>query len=202
MGGMEYSRRFEIASTQVISEGTSCQRTFLGCRARPVQAALDQFVELGRSTFLERYEFGRSRDYLVRDPRSGKLCDSTAIVGDGYGFQFLEEGPLKPEDFSGGEAAVVLKLRNLGFEVVRIGEDWSADEVEASVTSYFDMLRPASFCLSFRQLHNLGQQLVRPLSSKNQAGVGPICEQRQGEFAVARMREMLNWRRPNMALKG
>ncbi len=32
------------------------------------------------------------------------------------------------------------KLQSLGFEVVRIGEDWSADEVEATVRSYFEML--------------------------------------------------------------
>ena len=106
-----------------------------------VQAALDEFVKLGRSAFLERYQFGKSRDYLVRDPRSGELCDSKAIVGAAYGVQFPEEGPLKPEDFSGGEATVVPKLQGLGFEVVRIGEDWSDEEVQATVGSYFEMLR-------------------------------------------------------------
>lgn len=106
-----------------------------------VQAALDEFTKLGRAAFLVRYGFGKSRDFLVRDPRTGELCDSKAIAGAAYGRQFPEEGPLKAEDFSGGEATVVPKLQSLGFEVVRIGEDWSAEEVEATVASYFEMLR-------------------------------------------------------------
>lgn len=106
-----------------------------------VQAALDEFTKLGRVAFLERYGFGKSRDFLVRDPRTGDLCDSKAIAGAAYGHQFPQDGPLRAENFSGGEATVVPKLQSLGFDVVRIGEDWSAEEVEATVASYFDMLR-------------------------------------------------------------
>jgi len=106
-----------------------------------VQAALDEFVWRGRTAFLEHYGFGKSRDFLVRDPRSGELCDSKAIAGAAYGHQFPEKGALRPADFSGGEATVVSKLRSLGFEVVRIGEDWSAEEVAATIASYFEMLR-------------------------------------------------------------
>lgn len=106
-----------------------------------VQAALDEFALLGRAAFLERYGFGKSRDFLVRNPTTGELCDSKAIAGAAYGYQFPKDGPLKAEDFSGGEATVVPKLQSLGFEVVRIGEDWSAEEVEATVASYFEMLR-------------------------------------------------------------
>ncbi|CAN7779785.1 DUF3883 domain-containing protein [Variovorax sp. LjRoot84] len=106
-----------------------------------VQAALDEFVRLGRTAFLSRYGFGKSRDFLVRDGRTGQLCDSKAIIGAAFGYQFPDEGPLKPSDFSGGEATVVPKLQRLGFEVVRIGEDWTAEEVQATVASYFEMLR-------------------------------------------------------------
>ncbi len=105
-----------------------------------IQQALDEFAKLGRTAFLERYGFGKSRDYLVRNPRTGELCDSKAVVGAAYGFEHPEEGPLKPADFSGGEATVVPKLQALGFEVVKVGEDWSADEVHATVSSYFEML--------------------------------------------------------------
>lgn len=105
-----------------------------------IQAALEEFVRLGRISFLKRYGFGKSRDYLVRDPHSGEMCDSKAVIGAAYGHQFPEEGPLKPGDFSGGEATVVSKLRSLGFEVVRIGEDWSAEEVDSAVACYFEML--------------------------------------------------------------
>ena len=106
-----------------------------------VLSALDEFGRLGRSTFLARYGFGKSRDFLVKNPATGELCDSKAIAGVAFGYQFPSEGPLKASDFSGGEATVVSKLRSLGFEVVRIGEDWSAAEVQATVASYFEMLR-------------------------------------------------------------
>lgn len=106
-----------------------------------VQAALDEFVRLGRDAFLARYGFGRSRDFLVKDPKTGQLCDSKAIVGAAYGHQFPSDGALKAADFSGGEGTVEPKLRSLGFEVVRIGEDWSQAEVDAAIDSYFEMLR-------------------------------------------------------------
>ena len=105
-----------------------------------IQAALSQFAELGRKAFLARYGFAKSRDYLVRNPLNWELCDSKAIVGAAYGFEHPEQGPLKPADLSGGEATVVPLLRGLGFETVRVGEDWSPQEVEATVRSYFEML--------------------------------------------------------------
>lgn len=105
-----------------------------------VQSALDEFSQLGRTAFLLRYGFGKSRDFMVRNPANGELCDSKAIVGAAFGFQHSAQGPLKPADFSGGEATVTPKLQSLGFEVVRIGEDWSQQEVDATVAAYFDML--------------------------------------------------------------
>ncbi len=50
-----------------------------------VQAAIDEFVQLGRTKFLARYGFGRSRDFLVRDPKTDTDCDSKAIAGVAYG---------------------------------------------------------------------------------------------------------------------
>jgi len=135
-----------------------------------IQAALDEFLKLGRSAFLERYGFGKSRDYLARDPRSGELCDSKAIVGAAYGFQFPEEGPLKPEDFSGGEATVVSKLQALGFEVVRIGEDWSAEEVDATVASYFEMLRLEALQSSYKKTE-YNAALRQQLKGRSKASV-------------------------------
>lgn len=105
-----------------------------------VQRALDEFQRLGRISFLERYGYSKARDYLVRNPRTGELCDSKAIVGVAFGFEHPDEGPLKAEDFSGGEATIVPLLQRLHFETVRIGEDWSKAEVDATVSSYFRML--------------------------------------------------------------
>ena len=106
-----------------------------------VQAALDEFENIGRTKFLEKYGFGKSREYLVKNPRTGLTADSKAIIGAAYGFQYPDVGALRPEEFSGGDATIVPKLQSLGFEVVRIGQDWSEDEVNATVDAYFKMLR-------------------------------------------------------------
>ncbi|WP_313484792.1 DUF3883 domain-containing protein [Stutzerimonas kunmingensis] len=106
-----------------------------------VQAAIDEFVQLGRTKFLARYGYGKSRDFLVRDPKTGTDCDSKAITGVAFGKQFPEQGPLTADSFSGGEATVVPTLTRLGFRIIRIGEDWSEEEVLATVEDYFDMLR-------------------------------------------------------------
>lgn len=135
-----------------------------------VQQALDEFSVLGRTSFLERYGFGKSRDYLVRNPRTGELYDSKAVVGAAYGFEHPEEGPLKPADFSGGEATVVPKLQALGFEVVKVGEDWSPEEVQATVAAYFDML----VLESAQQPYNKSEwnsQLRQALQGRSKASV-------------------------------
>lgn len=116
-----------------------------------VLAALDEFERLGREQFLARYGFGVAREYFVRHPVTGRLCDSKAIVGVAYGIQFPLEGPLSPAIFSGGAASVVRLLRGLNFEIAEpIGEsngslatvrrDWSRHEVEALVADYLQML--------------------------------------------------------------
>lgn len=109
-----------------------------------VQVAIDECTRLGRAQFLQRYGFGKSRDFLVQDPKTLAWCDSKAVVGVAYGIQHPHEGALKPADFSGGEATVVSRLKALGFAVMRFGEDWSLDEVQATVIAYFDMLRSES----------------------------------------------------------
>jgi len=135
-----------------------------------VQAALDEFARLGRTAFLERYGFGKSRDYVVRNPVTGELCDSKAVVGAAYGHQFPDEGPLKPVDFSGGEATVVPKLQSLGFEVVKVGEDWSAEEVRATVAAYFEMLLLEAHQTEYKKSeHNA--TLRRSLTGRSKAAV-------------------------------
>lgn len=106
-----------------------------------VQRALDEFLRIGRTAFLARYGFGKSRDFLVRDGKTGQLCDSKAIVAAAFGYQFPDEGPLKPADFAGAGACIVSRLQRLGFDVVRIGEDWTSEEVQATIASYFEMLQ-------------------------------------------------------------
>ncbi|RZU00919.1 DUF3883 domain-containing protein [Rivibacter subsaxonicus] len=110
-----------------------------------VQAALDEFAGVGRDAFLAKHGFGRSRSYVVVDPRSGIEADSKAIAGVAFGIQFPEEGPLRPSDFSGGDATVVSRLQSLGFIVKSLlaetaGDDWRREEVELIVADYLAML--------------------------------------------------------------
>ncbi len=51
-------------------------------------------MQLGRTQFLARYGYGKSRDFLVRDPKTGTDCDSKAIAGVAFGKQFPDQGPL------------------------------------------------------------------------------------------------------------
>lgn len=109
-----------------------------------VQAALDEYLRLGQQAFLERYGFGQASGFVVRDPRSGQWADSKAIAGAAVGFQFANEGPLRPDQFSGGTRTVVRRLKALGFEInvldTKSGGDWRRDEVELIVTDYLGML--------------------------------------------------------------
>lgn len=135
-----------------------------------VQAALDEFGRLGRAAFLEKYGFGKSRDFLVRDPRTGELADSKAVVGAAFGYEHPDAGPLKAADFSGGEATVVPRLQALGFEVVKVGEDWSGAEVAATVKAYFEMLRLEAEQVAFNKAER-NAQLRQVLNGRSKGSV-------------------------------
>ena len=77
--------------------------------------AIQEFDDLGRSEFLAKYGFGKSREFFIR--YSGKSYDSKAICGAAYGFQFPEKGPLQNSEFSGGEPTVKHVLNALNFRI-------------------------------------------------------------------------------------
>lgn len=84
-----------------------------------VHAAIDEYEELKPEGFRAKYGYGPARNlFVVRD---GKLFDSKAIAGVAVGKQHPERGPLRPEEFSGGDATVRKALERLGFTV------WSSD---------------------------------------------------------------------------
>jgi 5-methylcytosine-specific restriction protein A len=105
-------------------------------------SALREFDALGRQRFLRKYGFGRAREYmLVHD---GKNYDSKAICGAAHGFQYPSQGPLRAEDFSGGEQTVERRLEALGFTVLRSdavpsverNPDWNRDELILALDAY------------------------------------------------------------------
>ena len=93
-----------------------------------VERAIAEFDQLGRETFLDRYGFGKARGYFL--VRGGRKYDSKAIVGVAHSHSGPDLEPLRPGQFSGGEARVARQLESLGFEVKRPSKNppWSEEE--------------------------------------------------------------------------
>lgn len=61
-------------------------------------------------------------------------------------------------------------LQSLGYEVIRIGEDWSEHEVHSTVTDYFEMLRLEADGLAYKKTdHN--EALRKQLNGRSKASV-------------------------------
>lgn len=96
--------------------------------AEGVERAAAEFDDLGRDAFLDRYDFGRARTHFL--VHGGHRYDSKAIVGAAHGHDRPDLGPLRSQEFSGGEATVARHLRTLGFEVENYsrGIPWAEEE--------------------------------------------------------------------------
>ena len=92
---------------------------------RAVHAAMAEYNRLGREVFLDRYGFGRAKEYLL--VHDGTTYDSKAIVGVAHGYQYPDDGPLLPSQFSGGVGDAAKALTDLGFTVIRADESESPD---------------------------------------------------------------------------
>jgi len=84
-------------------------------RPEAVHAAMDEYDALGADGFLSKYGYRPARSYFVL--RDGRRYDSKAIAGVAVGKQDPSRGPLRPNEFSGGDATVRAKLEALGFAV-------------------------------------------------------------------------------------
>lgn len=102
-----------------------------------VRAAIAEFDTLGRTRFLGKYGFRRSRGYVLL--HEGGEYDSKAICGAAHGYDRPDLGPLTWEDFSGGRDTVERKLRSLGFEVrppEPSGKQWTPEERALALQLY------------------------------------------------------------------
>ena len=104
-------------------------------RADAVGAAMDEYDELGSDAFLAKYGYGRARAYFVE--RDGKTYDSKAIAGVAVGKQHPNRGPLRSDEFSGGDATVRAKLEALGFKIVSAQAASSARDIRAFVIARY-----------------------------------------------------------------
>jgi MrcB-like, N-terminal domain len=121
-----------------------------------VLAAMEEFDSLGRDQFLQRYGFGRARDYEVVH-EDGRY-DSKAIVGAAHGHQHPSLGPLESGDFSGGQPTIN-KLKELGFDVIQIDDSDSAGDRTAAPLARFLELYPAARQIPFTGDHAAGEAL-------------------------------------------
>jgi len=80
-----------------------------------VKNAIAEYDQLGSDEFLKSHGYRPAKSYFLR--YNEKLYDSKAIAGVAHGYQFPQEGALRPAQFSGGDATVKQKLEDLGFEI-------------------------------------------------------------------------------------
>ncbi len=104
-----------------------------------VLKAIDEYNRLGKEAFLNRYGFFDARSYFLF--YNGREYASKAIVGAAHGYAKPEIGPLKPHEFSGGDATVKRLLEDLGFQVHQVtgkpcNPDWTRDEIMLALEFY------------------------------------------------------------------
>lgn len=78
-----------------------------------VLAAIEEYDQLGRNAFLERYGYREARDYFIL--HNGRRYDSKAIAGVAH--QGVDGQALRASEFSGGAATVGRVLGHLGFQL-------------------------------------------------------------------------------------
>lgn len=86
---------------------------------KAVLKAIAEYDELGQKRFLDRYGYGKARNFLLL--YKGNYYDSKAIVGAAYGHQYGT--PLTHTEFSGGQATVAPLLAGLGFTIIALALD-------------------------------------------------------------------------------
>jgi 5-methylcytosine-specific restriction protein B len=136
-------------------------------RRESVLAAIAEHDALGRQPFLDRYGYAPSRAYYIE--HEGARYDSKAIAGVAVGKEHPERGPLRAEEFSGGEATVRRKLASLGFKVVHAGGSARGFDSEAALLLMSETLGPPHRQTKYLAAWDLagGAQLALQLSQES-----------------------------------
>ncbi len=87
---------------------------FEDVRPEHVNAAIEEYDELGGDAFLRRYGFGRSTEYLLW--QEGQSYDSKAILG--VALRHAVGRPATSAEFNGGVSGAAQVLTDLGFTVI------------------------------------------------------------------------------------
>ena len=104
--------------------------------AAGVERAMTEFDRLGREVFLAQFGFGTARSYFLI--RGGRRYDSKAVVGVAHGYDRPDLGPLRSQNFSGGDVTVARLLESLGFDVQRptLNPPWAEEELILALDLY------------------------------------------------------------------
>ncbi|WP_162256785.1 AAA family ATPase [Achromobacter sp. Root170] len=137
---IDYYRQFSM-------NGTKKQIKNRDATKESIEAAMDEFDEIGLNGFKEKYGFGSPQKYWVLRPTNGKRYPAKAIVGVSYG-HFEDGFPLKVADFSGGQGEQAANgiLRKLGYEIVTSGSE-EPESPETQVLSEMLMPGPTNLIL-------------------------------------------------------
>lgn len=101
-----------------------------------VESALLEYDQLGADAFLVKYGFAPAKRYWLE--LDGRRYPSKAIAGVAH--RYIDGSqPLPSASFTGGEASVGRKLRQLGFviEAPERNPPWSRDELVLALDLYF-----------------------------------------------------------------
>jgi hypothetical protein len=105
-----------------------------------VMRAIEEFDDLGRDTFLERYGFNGARDYFLL--LKGRQYDSKAIAAVAHKWATGGDGrALTAMELSGGPMDAAKRLRDLGFSVTEPGAARASGERPDFDTAYARFLR-------------------------------------------------------------
>lgn len=107
---------------------------------KAVLAAMAELEHMDDDQVRLTYRFAPAKSYVVRHGRYALA--SKAVVGVAFRYQHPEVGPLTPKDLSGGRTEAGRHLTRLGFDVdgmSRQPDDWTLEEVEYIVATYFAM---------------------------------------------------------------
>lgn len=104
--------------------------------AEGVERAIVEFDRLGREAFLAQFGFRKARGYFL--VRGERRYDSKAVLGVAHGYDRPDIGPLKPQEFSGGDATVAHRLEALGFYVIKPprNPNWTEEELVLALNLY------------------------------------------------------------------
>lgn len=135
--------------------------TIYDITADSVVAACEEYDELGKTKFLQKYGFRTAKTYMLF--WNGNYYDSKAVLGAAHGYISPMSQPLGSNEFSGGLAETVRVLESLGFEIASDppptrNPDWTEAEI-ALATQFYRRYAPSIPGKTSKELISLADEI-------------------------------------------